>query len=476
MNTKSILLSSKGLKNIIWNNYTEGNEFSFKFGEKVIKTNNILAEFISPTVSHLHLADPTIKSIDYDSIFQNFQINNSENASIFLNEEIFSHLDQLMKGNSIEISEDQSFKLRLISIIFDNEELFKLLEENFPITSNESKIDFCIQQLQLSQYFQKILHTSSNFTYSSIIDFIADNFYSIDKNKLLSLTISTLHSIISNEHLLIETEDLLLDFIEKVFQTKSEREIDSEFDIFDFYELIEIHSLSDNKFQEFVLNININRMTTSLWTKLRQFFFITQEQRSSKTRQQRYTKIGESFEYDGNESNRFNGIIRHLTKESGGNVSENGTVKVTASSTQGNNQEQRPKFAVDFDDFGHYFHSNNEKNSWLQFDFGERKIRPTKYSIRSRHDHGKLNCNLKNWVIEGSNTGKNGDWKTLDTRNDVSVLDDKNASYTFNIKTTLDKNEFFRYLRIRITGPDTGNYYHLVLSALEYFGSIQQPS
>lgn len=41
-----------------------------------------------------------------------------------------------MRGNSIEINEYQSFKLRLIEIILGNEELLNLLEEMYPITAN----------------------------------------------------------------------------------------------------------------------------------------------------------------------------------------------------------------------------------------------------------------------------------------------------------------------------------------------------
>lgn len=314
-------------------------------------------------------------------------------------------------------------------------------------------------------------HQNSHIHQSSIL--YQNNLHSIDEDKLLTLPISTLHSILSNENLLIENEDWLLDFIEKVFKNRKESEIDNENDIYDFYSLLDLCSLSDDKFQEFISNIVITKITTSLWMKLQKCFFVSQEQRNAKKNNKRYTINANSFKFDGNESHRFEGIIRYLTKESGGNVAVNGTVKVTASSIQMNGQE--PKFAVDFDDLKNYFHSNSEQNSWLQFDFGERKVRPTHYSIKSRPDGGKGYYHLKNWTIEGSNTANEKDWKTLDTRNDITCLDGSNAMHTFDIQTRLNPNEYFRYLRIRITGPNSaGNYYHLILSALEYFGSITQ--
>ena len=157
-----------------------------------------------------------------------------------------------MRGNSIEINEDQSFKLKPISIILGNQELLNLHEEMYPNTANESQIDFYLQQLQLSQYFQYFIQVSSKFSYSWYIDFISRNFYSIDKTKLLSLSIPILHSIISHKHLKIENEGWLLDFIEKVYQNQKESKKDNETDIFDFYELLEIFCLSDDEFHQII--------------------------------------------------------------------------------------------------------------------------------------------------------------------------------------------------------------------------------
>lgn len=72
-----------------------------------------------------------------------------------------------------------------------------------------------------------------------------------------------------------------------------------------------------------------------------------------------------SIQYDGNEEHRFNLIVRWLSERSSNKVSENGTVKVTASSRSSN--YHLPKFAVDFDD-SNYFISNNEENAWLLYE------------------------------------------------------------------------------------------------------------
>ena len=207
-------------------------------------------------------------------------------------------------------------------------------------------------------------------------------------------------------------------------------------------------------------------MTITLWRKLCQCFHFNVHSRE-KRKKDRY--LSPLFEYDGKPNHSFNGIIHHLTEEAGGNVDEKGIVKVTSSSTNGNNLS---KYAVDLDDNQHYFQSLHQPDSWLKYDFKKRKIRPTHYSIRTRHDWGNCSCHPKNWVIEGSNTNNGFDWKILDTRSEVTCLDDKNAVHTFEIQPPLPKNECYRFIRIRQTGFNTGDNYYFTLSVLEFFGSI----
>ena len=158
-----------------------------------------------------------------------------------------------------------------------------------------------------------------------------------------------------------------------------------------------------------------------------------------------------------------------MTELTGGNIADNGTIDISSSSI---NKQFYPKYAVDLNDKSHYFQSEDQQGGWIKFDFKDRKIRPTHYSIRTRHDWGKSGSHLKNWSIEGSNTNKSNDWKVLDSRTDISSLDDSNAISTFDISTKLEPDESYRYLRLRITGVNTDNKYFIFLSALEFFGSL----
>ena len=189
----------------------------------------------------------------------------------------------------------------------------------------------------------------------------------------------------------------------------------------------------------------------------------------NETHKNRYIKKNHKIEYDGNESHSFEGIINYLTTKSGGNVSDNGTVKVTSSSTNGN---LSARYSVDFHENTQYFQSNNQQNDWLKYDFINRKVHPTHYSIKTRNSGG--GHHPKNWVIEGSNTGSDieSEWTVLDSRQNDSYLNDEKVTHTYSIQNNQNPNDYFRYLRIRQTGVGTTNCYYLTLSCLEYFGNL----
>lgn len=97
------------------------------------------------------------------------------------------------------------------------------------------------------------------------------------------------------------------------------------------------------------------------------------------------------------------------------------------------------------------------------------RVRPTHYSIRTRTD-GNNRGNLQNWNIEGSNTGDDNDWKILDTHESEAQRAGQTA--TFNIRTNLEPNESYRYLRLRQTGHSTRKFNFLTLTSIEFFGTL----
>lgn len=126
--------------------------------------------------------------------------------------------------------------------------------------------------------------------------------------------------------------------------------------------------------------------------------------------------------------------------------------------------------AADFSNSLHFW-SLSHTNAWLKYDFKDRKVHPTFYSIRT-YSAGIGNSHLRSWVIEGSNTNNDNDWKVLDSRNNMTCLNNTDAEVTLKITENLDENESFRFLRFHQTGQNYKNGFSLAISALEFFGSL----
>ena len=165
---------------------------------------------------------------------------------------------------------------------------------------------------------------------------------------------------------------------------------------------------------------------------------------------------------------KLDGVIAHLTRECGGNVHDQGLVNVTASSVSMGGD---PRNVVDLGTNSLYS-SENENNTWICYDFKDRRIIPTSYSVRtSRNSPG--GDTLKSWVIEVSKDGTENSWVEIDRRDDSHDL---NCCYvTVNFKISRVPSESFRFFRLRETGPNHyGDHhsYYVNITSLEIFGTL----
>ena len=166
------------------------------------------------------------------------------------------------------------------------------------------------------------------------------------------------------------------------------------------------------------------------------------------------------FAYDG--SNTLDGIIAHLTRECGGNVHEQGILKVTCNSLF------HPKFVANLSTRARFL-SYPVRDSWICYDFKCRQIIPASYSVMSRFWPGEDPCNHpKSWVLEGSNDGTS--WTELDRREDNHDLNSSCAIQNFKISRM--PSGCVRFIRIRQTGPNHKGGYTLSFAALEIFGLL----
>jgi hypothetical protein len=154
----------------------------------------------------------------------------------------------------------------------------------------------------------------------------------------------------------------------------------------------------------------------------------------------------------------FCGIISYLTSEYGGNVSDRGIVNVPGSTTY--DSSYSAKNAVDLLSAS-LFHSLNQPNQWLCYDFKDRKIRPTRYSIHAHYSH----C-LRSWIFEGSIDGSN--WTELDRHTDDQTT---NSNHPIGIFSVSNRCEC-QFVRLRQTGVSACGHHYLILHAMEIFGDL----
>lgn len=459
MDKKSLVLSSHGLQNIV----KDETEFIFIFGNVKICINNIFAEFVSPIVSQLHYSDPTIQEFD---IKWNENLNtciNSLSIEEIITEDIISLFYDLSSGKTITLNEEQNLKMRIISILIGNDELFDQLCKLFSIEINQTNIDRYLTELQTYEYLSQITN-QNEFNFTNIIDLISSQFYLIEEARLLKLPKRILYLIIENEKLKISNEDKLFDFIKSIFMNANDDE--ENYRIIDFLELIHLNYMSDEKICELIQFLRPCEVTSSLWNNFSHLFITKKSLREQNTN--RYDKpFQNQIEFDGNESNAFNGIVHFMSNEIRGNVSDKGIIIATSSSA--NRSDVSARNAVDIINSSSYFFSGDKENSWIKYDFTSRKVIPSHYSIRS-YPSSSGSEHLRNWVIEGSNDDTH--WELLDSKSGVSCLNSRNAFHTFEIEDKKKAKEGFRFIRLRQIGKNASGTFNLSLSALEYFGKI----
>ena len=123
-----------------------------------------------------------------------------------------------------------------------------------------------------------------------------------------------------------------------------------------------------------------------------------------------------------------------------------------------------PYRVVDYDNRG-FFATANSPNSWIKFDFRERAVKLSGYSLRTR-DGSMGDAHLAEWVIECSNDGIR--WTTIDTRERNDDLNNNNNFMYYDCRS----EHAYRFIRIRQTGQNHRGDNTLVLRHIEFFGSL----
>lgn len=418
----SFTLSSKGLKGALQMQIAE--DFTFIVGGHTYLTNRFFAGFISPKIAQMSLSDPFIDK---------FEIN--------INDEThqFTKIINLHKGNPLILSELDAEYFTLIGNKLGNEEI---INEGKRIQSERN--NFTKENvLQIMQNKAKY-----DMNYDEELKYVASNFWDFNKDDLKSIDINLLEKIISSKYIKVESESSLFHFVLDVLQNnENAAKI--------LLNYIHYEYLPRSDIAQFLKIIKPEDLTGPIWASLCSRLVNSSDESTINSKSaEMYIPI--------DSKDPLNGIFTALASKNEGNIHLKKIVEVTASSSEYN----LPYYVIS-SEIQDYWYSQEEKYPWIMFDFREKQIKPTGYTLKT-FNCGEGYSHLKNWVVEGLR--EDGSWDTLDSQTDNQVLNRARASITLDCNAT----RYYRKLRIRMTGKNHFNGNHLCLQRVEFFGHLLQ--
>ena len=429
------------------------NNFTFIVGDQEYQTNRFVADILSPIINESHYQDESINE---------FRIQTKHEPGRYFNEFL-----QLARFQAEEIDEEKRLIFSDYFLQLGNiDEYFKLQPTYFTDISVSNVISR-IKTLSCNNIKKYITGNEEN-NLLTLINFASEHFCEIDKEELITVEAGTLAKIIDNSHLQLNTEDELIEIVLKKYTEEPE-------ETSNLFEYIEFKTLSEESIEQFIEKFDIEYLTRGTWlsicgrlckSKIYESRFHRQTGQNQKQKEEELSKKTISIEHQ--EGREFSGIMKHLSESTGGNIHDNGTIEITSNSIY--SDCYHPKNLVNYNQSPYTFYeSNNEANTYIRFDFKDKKIQVDSYSIQS--DNNDPNSgHLRNWVLEVSNDSDH--WEVIDSHSNDSSLNGSNIIKTFH---TNKSESFYRFVQIRQTGQNWQNDYYVYFPYVEFYGKLKQP-
>ena len=446
----SISLSLESIKSIPLEKFDK--DFKFYVNGKCYETTRIIADILSPIINKYHYEDESINEFTITFDDQDIEPTKQKDKDYFID---FLNLSNFEPREVDSIS--QKYYSQYFLQLGNIKEYFKLHQEYFENLTSENVIDRLNFMTEKSSNF----HTNDYLDLDKFISYIATHFNEISKEKMKSIDIYFIEKVLESESLKIEDEDSLLSFILDLYN------FDNKYSV--LFQYVVFQNVTEETLEKFINQFNIEYINKSIWASICQRLLPSKEVQVSDSRYSTNKSMKSIIEFKIKKGSEMKGIINFLTEKTGGNIHNNKTIEITASSTTSNS----PENTVDFQN-SNCFYSKSEPNSFICYDFKERQIQLTNYSIR-RHHYFQNGCNLKSWIIEGSNDGSK--WTKIDEHSNDSSLNGSQNSPDQNIATfsVLQSNSFYRFIRLRQTGQSWRNDNNICIEAVEMYGKLYQP-
>ena len=297
--------------------------------------------------------------------------------------------------------------------------------------------------------------------YLNEISFIAQNFTSM-KEDLLSLCENPIYQplleeILNNEHLKLNNEDELLEFVLSLCSKNSIYEIDFQYIWLEYCSVDYIKLLLDYVKERFIKSQNEHSLFSCISRRLIQTKIPILNDQFPNRYLNDQTKIDEKYKnwikVDYN-SNNLEGIFYQENKK--------GNIKV-------NNNDLYPSNAFDLfkADDDAYYESKDEPNACIEVSFKNNKsFIINKYLIRGHKYTGTTNHRMRDWKLEGKQV-KNGNWIELDKHFNEPIQQLQTKVFDISCQTPLNS------VRLTHIGRASDNSYYMILNAFDIFGMIE---
>ena len=388
-------------------------DFLFIVNGEIYQTNSFVANILSPNISKNY--KEKVKTSYYE-------INTKHEGD-------FNKIIEYGEMKSINISkEERKYFIDILKQLGNRQECAQFYEELQEDISYENVINRILIKQELDiQFEEEISFISNNF----------DSFYTKYPESILTLDVNIIERIISNDEMKLNNEEELFDLILELYDKSKEYSI--------LFSYVNFNNLSIESIKKFTNNFDINDINSHIWKNIRQRL----EQDIS------HQKSLQIFSTQTIEKKTPIPIFKYLSEKFGGNV-----FKITASSIYSGPVE----YIVEEDD-DKLFGTENKPDSWIKFDFKERKVLLDRYTLKT------FNCSecwnhLKNWVLEVSDDDNN--FTEIDRHENCDLLNGKLKTATFEVSHSTPA----RFVRLRQTGLNWGGYNNLVLNQIEFSGFI----
>lgn len=235
----SIKLETTAIMHVPIRNYEQ--DFTFIINNEPFKTSRLVADLLSPKISKYHITDPTINE---------YKINTTSKGD-------FNMIINFVQFNKITLrDEDLPFIVEIIENLETTPESILFETDTLVDNDDEFNISNVIQRLQ---EHLKFTHFYSN-QITIEIDTISENFYRTsaeDKERICTLGFKTISRIINNSKLQIESEDDVVEMINKLYNENSK--------FVQLYSYVLFCNVSNEKMKEFVDIIFYDDFTSEVW-------------------------------------------------------------------------------------------------------------------------------------------------------------------------------------------------------------------